>query len=148
MEAAQKLVHVGEAGRDAGRLAAPLERRLGLQDGVREAALEGLEAAFRAARLGEVEEPFLGDLDLRRGVELEVVLVGVVDDGLADVDELAADEEVVDRAAVVLGVDDRDDVGGEPSEIGAAAERAERLVLVEERLEADRVRDLAALDER
>ena len=55
--------------------------------------------------------------------------------------------QVEDRAAVILGIDDGDDRGREPREVGRAADLGERAVLVEQRLERHRVGDLAALDE-
>jgi hypothetical protein len=56
--------------------------------------------------------------------------VRVVDHVLADADELAAEEEVVDGAPVVLGVDDGDDRGGELDQVLGAADLGERAVLV------------------
>jgi len=43
---------------------------------------------------------------------VEIVAIGVVDDVLADGDELAPQEEVVDSAPVILGIDDGNDGGG------------------------------------
>ncbi len=90
----------------------------------------------------------LGLLDLlgRRGVD--AVVVGGVDDVLAEADELAPQVEVVDRPAVVLGVDDGHRRAGEPREVLGAADVGERLVVLEVVLERDRRGDLAALDER
>ena len=77
---------------------------------------------------------------------VEVVDEGLVDDVLAEVDQLAAQEQVVDRVAVVLGIDDGDD-GGQPRQILRAADLGQRAILVEQVLQGDRVGDLAALDQ-
>ena len=57
--------------------------------------------------------------------------MGGIDHLLAEIDQLAAQEQVVDRVAVVLGIDDGDDGGGEPRQILRAAELDERRILVE-----------------
>jgi hypothetical protein len=109
VEPAEHLVEIGEPARDASGLAVTLEGGFGLEDRVGEAELEGLESAGGDAAFGEIEEILLRHLDLRCRVELDVVLVGAVDDFLADGDELSAQMQVVNRAPVILGVDDRDD---------------------------------------
>ena len=55
----------------------------------------------------EVEQLFLGALDLLGRAVVEILAEGVVDDVLADHDQLAAQVKVVDVAAVILGIDDR-----------------------------------------
>ena len=91
--------------------AGPAERPFGAQDRVGQRALERDEAAGGAAVGGEVEQRLFGELDLLRTVEFGVGAERVVDDGFADVDQLAAQPGVVDRAAVVAGVDDADHRG-------------------------------------
>ena len=66
------------------------------------ACRERLEAAVVAADLGELVEPALGVLDLVARREIDRRVEGDVDHVLADDDQLAADREVVDRAAVIL----------------------------------------------
>src|SRR3546814_1017380 len=95
--------------------------------------LELGEPALGLAVLGEVEEMRLGLLDLLGGRAVEVALEGFVDDGFADLDQLAAQEAVTDLAAVDLGVDDGDHRGGETDEVGRTTDLLERLVLVEDR---------------
>ena len=80
-------------------------------------------------------------------VALEIVRVGVVDHVLADIDQLPAQVEIMDRAAVIGGVDDGDHRGRQPPEILGAADLGERAVLIEQILERDRIGDLAALDQ-
>ena len=113
---------------DAGQLALALVGGGRHVDGVRERVGEALEAAVVAAGLGELVEAALGLLDLvaRRGFDRRVV--GDVDDVLADADQVAADREVVDGAAVILGVDDGRRLGGEAGEILRDGDAAEILV--------------------
>jgi hypothetical protein len=68
-------------------------------------------------------------------------------DVLADRDQLASQMQVVDRAAVMLGIDDRHRRFGEPRQILRAADLGKGAVLVEQILQRDRVGDLAAFDE-
>ena len=115
-------------------------------------------ASVRAEENGSKPEPYLpvsassysccsassictGRLGVDRRIE------GGVDHCLADADELAADGEVVDGAAVILGVDDGGGVGGEPTEILRDSQLADRLLRLEEGLERDRRRALAAEDQ-
>ena len=95
--------------------------------GGRERVGKALEAAVVAAGLGEFVEPPLRLLDLvaRRGLDGRVV--GHVDHVLADPDQIAADGEVVDRAAVVLGVDDGGRIAGETGEVLEMVSRQSRI---------------------
>ena len=147
MEAAQKPIHLDQAGRHAGQLAVALVGLLGHLDRAGERLAESEETALGAVGLGQREQLLLGDLDLAFARGLQLVLVGIVDHVLADRDELAAEVEVVDGTAVVLGVDDGDDRGGELDQVLGAADLGQPAVLVEHRLQSDRVGDLAALDQ-
>ena len=95
-------------------------------DGVGQRRLEIREAALEAAALGELEQPPLGVLDLltRRHVDRRVI--GDVDHVLADQDQRAAEREIVDRATIIGGVDDRRRLGREAGEILRAGEVADR----------------------
>ena len=102
---------------------------------------------MRFAVLGETEELLFRLLDLLGGGMVEARLVGGVDDVLADADQLPAQRQIVDVAAVVLGVDDG---GGGPGQVGEETRAIgidERRVAVERRLQGQRRRDLAAFDE-
>src|SRR5262249_8211132 len=79
------------------------------------------------------------------GVDRRVV--GGVDHGLADADELAADGEIVDGAAVILGVDDGGGVRGGPSEILRDRKLTYRLFGLEEGFERDGGRTLSPEDQ-
>ena len=105
---------------------------------------EGLEARAVFAGLGKLVELLLGLLDLHRGRRVDRRIEGGVDHLLADLDQLAADGEVVDGAAVILGIDDGGGVGREAPEILRDGELADRRVGLEEGLERDRGGALAA----
>ncbi len=86
-------------------------------DGGEQRRLEGVEAGVVAALLGELEQALLRLLDLRHGRLLDGRIVRDVDHVLADSDERAAEREVVDRTAVVLGVDNGGRLGGEAGQV-------------------------------
>ena len=111
------------------------------------ASVSGLQAAFDVAGLGQVEELLLRRLDLAGGRQVEVVGMGGIDHLLADIDQLAAQMEIVDRAPVVLGIDDGDDGAGKPRQILRAAMLDQGRILVEQALQRQSIGDLAALDQ-
>ena len=147
MQAAEQLVEIVEAGGESGQLGVALVGRLGGVDGGRDRGREGNEAALRFAGLGETEELLFRLLDLLGGGVVEARLVGGVDHVLADADQLPAQRQIVDVAAVVLGVDDGGGGAGEVAEVARAIGIDERRVAVERRLQGQRRRDLAAFDE-
>ncbi len=106
-----------------------------------------LEAAVVAPALGDLVEAALGLLDLLARGRIDRRVIGDVDHVLADVDQLAPHRQIVDGAAVIVGVDDRRRLGGEAREILRHADAAE-VVLAEERLQRDRRRELAGADQR
>ena len=106
-----------QAGRQAGELAVALVGVRRHVDRGGERGLEFLEAAAIAADLGEIVEPALGVLDLLARREIDRRVERDVDHVLADLDQLAPDREVVDRAAVVGGVDDGGRFGREAREV-------------------------------
>ena len=147
LQAAHAVVEIGEAGGET-RQAAIAPIGIGRHvDGVGERGGERLEARAVFAGLGELVELLLGVLDLHRRRRIDRRIEGRVDHGLADLDQLAADGEVVDGAAVILGIDDGRGIGGEAPQILRHGELADRLVVLEEGLERDRGRPLAAQDE-
>ena len=117
-----------------------VDRRL---DGIGEA----LEPAIVAAGFGEFEQASLGVLDLllRRHVDRRVI--GDVDHVLADGDQRAARREVIDRAAVIAGIDDVDRLGGQPREVVGDGHVADLLVGRQEGLDGHRIGHLAHADE-
>ena len=96
-----------------------------------------------AAVGGELEQRMLRRLDLLRAVEFGVRAERVVHHGLADVDQLAAQPGVVDRAAVLAGVDDADHGGEQLRQVGGAADLLQHAGMLEFRLQRHRVGELA-----
>ena len=125
MQAAEALVEIDEAGGEAGEAAVALVGGVRDLDRVDDGAAEGLEAAVDLALLAELVERLLGldDLVLRLAVDLGAG--GLVGDGLAEGDQLAADREVVDQLGVVARSEERDRGAGEADEVGRAAEFGE-----------------------
>ena len=122
MQASHELVELREASGDANNAPIPLEGVGCLIDSGEESVLERPEAALGPAGGGEIEEPLLRGLDLIYGIVLEVMGEGLVDHVLAERDQLAPQVEIVDGAAVILGIDDRDHRAGEPCKVLAAAD--------------------------
>ncbi len=147
LQAAHALVEIGETGGEAGEAAVAAIGVRRHVDGVGEGCGERLEARAEAARLGKLVELLLGLLDLVGGGGVDGRIEGRVDHDLADRDELAADGEVVDGAAVILGVDDGGGVGGEAAKILRHGQLADGLGAVEEGLQRDRGRALAGPDQ-
>ena len=108
---------------------------------------ETLEAAVVAAGLGQLVEPALGVLDLVARREIDRRVEGDVDHVLADDDQRAADRQVVDGMAVVLGIDDGGRLGGQPRQVLAHRHAADIDVGADEGLQRDRGRHLAGADQ-
>ena len=83
-----------------------------------------------------------------RAVDVDRRVEGAVDDVGADIDELAALRQLIDRAAIFLGIDDGRGRRGKPREIGGSADLLQRLVALEIGLERDGRGKLARADER
>ena len=147
MQAAQKLVELEQAGGDAGELADAVVGRLGRDRGLGQRDAERLEAALGLAGAREVVELLLGDLDLVQRGLVDVAAEGAVDHALAEIDELAAQVEVVHRPAERRGIDHVHRRRRQPGEVGGAAGRLHVLVLLDVGLERDGAHDLAALDQ-
>ena len=138
LQPAHHAVDVGKAGGEARQLAVALIGARRHVDGRGQRGREGAEAAVVAAGLGELVEPPLGVLDLIARREIDRRIVGDVDQVLADDDQRAAHGEIVDRAPVVLGVDDGRRFGGEPREVLARGQARDVEIGRQERLERDR----------
>ena len=117
LQPAHQPVEIVEAGGEAREMPVALIGGARHVDRGEQRRLEGMEAAIVVADLGELEEPLLRLLDLVARAPLDRRVIGVVDHVLADEDERAAEREVVDGAAVVLGVDDGRRFRGETGEI-------------------------------
>ena len=108
---------------------------------------EALEAAFVAAGFGEFVELAFGVLDLRARGKVHRRVEGDVDHVLADPDQVAAQRHVVDRAAVILRVDDRGGFGRDAGEVLANRHAADVGVGRQERLQRDGRGHLAHSDQ-
>jgi hypothetical protein len=126
-----------------------VERQLGACCGLAQRLVQGLHPAPGISRLGELEQATFGLLDDGHGTALMVQpgLIGIPQDLLIQGDQLAAHTQIIDRAAVMLGIDDRDNAGGKIGKIFGAPDMRQVPVLLEIVLEGDRTGQLAALDQ-
>ena len=147
LETAQLAVEVAQSGRHAGDPAVLLEGGFGPVDRVAESGGERGKIAPRLADGREIVEVLLGLFDLGRGVEIEIDIVGFVDDVGTDLDQRPAQMPVEDGSPVIAGVDDRDDGGGEAGQVIRAADLVQGTVALEQVLERDRIGDLAHIDQ-
>ena len=108
---------------------------------------ESLEAAVVAAGFGQFVELALGVLDLRARREIHRRVEGDIDHVLADPDQVAAQRQIVDGAAVILRVDDGGRFGREAREVLADRHAADVGLGRQERLQRHRRRDLAHPDQ-
>ena len=147
LQAAHVAVEIDEAGGDAAQIAVALIRPGGHVDRGLQRVREALEAAVVASALGDLVEAALGLLDLFARARIDRRVIGDIDRVLADQDEFAPDRQVIDGAAVIIGVDDGGGLGGEAREIlrhGGAAD----VVIAEKGLHRDRRGELAGADQR
>ena len=140
-------IEVLQPRRDPGELAVALEGAGRHVDRGGERLREALEARTIAIGFGEFVEPALGVLDLLARREIDRSVERDVDHVLADPDQVAAQGEVGNGAAVVRCVDDRRRLGREAGEILADVEAADVDVGGQEGLQRDRRRHLAGADE-
>ena len=108
---------------------------------------EALEAAVVAAGFGEFVKLALGVLDMALRRRLDRRVIGDVDHVLADGDQVAADREVIDGPAVVLGIDDGRRFGGQPRQILVDGQAGDIEVRRQEGLQRHRGRQLAGADQ-
>ena len=108
---------------------------------------KALEAAIVAAGFGQFIQPALGVLDLRARRKIHRRVEGDIDHVLADPDQVAAQRQFVDRAPVILGVDDGGGFRGEAGEVLADRHAADVGFGRDEGLQRDRRGDLAHPDQ-
>jgi hypothetical protein len=106
-----------------------------------------LETAVIAAGLGQFIKLTLGVLDLAARREVDRRVESDIDHVLADQNQRAADRQVVDGAAVILGIDDGGGLGRQPRQILAERHAADVDTGIEKGLQRDRRRDLAGADQ-
>ncbi len=147
LQSAHLGVEIAQAGRDTRQLSVALERLGRHIDGDGERLGETLEAAVVTAGLGKLVELALGILDLRPRREIHRRLVGDIDHVLADPDQVAPQRQIVDRAPVILRVDDGGRLRREAGKVLADRHAADVGVGGQEGLQRDRGRDLAHPDQ-
>ena len=147
LQAAHAVVEVGQSGGEPRQAAVALIGARRHVDRGGERLGEALEAGIIAPGLGDLVKLALGVLDMarRRGVDRRVI--GGVDHLLADRDQVAADREVVDGAAVILGIDDGRRFGGEPRQILIERQAGDVEVRRQERLQRHRRGELVGADQ-
>ena len=136
-----------EAGGEAGKAAAGVERLLGHLHGHAGRHREALDRAFAAAFLGDAVERRLGILDLALGIDLVRGVERLLDHLPADADQSAKQGEVVNLLGEIARADDRRARAGQLGEIGRAAQLLHLLVGLEQRPERDRRGDHVLVEE-
>jgi hypothetical protein len=136
-----------EPGRDAGEPAIPLEGSRGHVDRGGQGFREALKPALHSAGLGKLIELAFRRLDLVARRSLDRRVVGGVHHLLADEDEAPARRQIVDRAAVILGIDDGRRLRREPREVLGQRQGPE-IDLADMRAQRDGSCDLAGFDQR
>ena len=140
-------VEIGQAGRQAGQAAVALIGARRHVDRGGQRLGEALKAGIVASGLGDFVEFALGLLDVVQRRRIDRRVVGEIDHVLADRDQIAADREVVDGAAIVLGIDDRGRFGGEPRQILIDRQAGDVEIARQERLQRHRGRELVGADQ-
>ena len=147
LQAAHPGVEIGQPGGESRQAAVALIGARRHVDRGGERLREALEAALVASGFGELEKLALGVFDMALRRRLDRRVVGEVDHVLADGDQVAADRQIVDGAAVVLGVDDGRRFGGQPRQILIDGQAGDIEVRRQEGLERHRRRQLAGADQ-
>ena len=147
MQTAELLVEVRQTCRHARQGAFAPVRCFRQIDRVFERLGEGLEAALRTAAGGEVEQALFRAFDLVRRGLVELHVERAVDHLLADVDQLPAEEQVVDDLAVLAGIDDGHDAVREPGDVFHATGGDHQFIALEVGFQRDRIGLVALLDQ-
>jgi hypothetical protein len=147
LQAAQPAVEAPEPCGHASDAAVVVERQLGAFGSPAQRLVQGLHPAPSVSCLGELEQTAFGLFDniRRASLMLQPEVIGITQDLLAQRDQLAAHIQVMDRAAVILGIDDRDDASGKIGEIFRTTDMRKVVVLLKIVLQGDRTGHLAAL---
>src|SRR3984893_16600346 len=147
LQAAHLGVEIAQARCDAGQFAVALKRLGRHIDGDGEGLRKPLEAAVVAAGLGQFVQSALGILDLRARSKIHRRVEGDIDHVLADPDQIAAQRQFIDRASIILGIDDGGGFRGEAGKVLADRHAADVGFGRDEGLQRDRGRDLAHPDQ-
>ena len=143
LQTAHLIIEIGQACCQTGKAAVALIGARRHVDRCRERLGEALETRIVTAGLGNFVKLSLGLLDVLQRGRIDRRIIGEVHHVLADRDQVAADREIVDRAAVILGVDDRGRLGGKARQILIEREAGNIGVARQKRLKRDRRGDLA-----
>ena len=110
-------VEILETGREPGELAFTLVGTRGHVDGRCQCGLELLKSSAIAPGFCQIVQAALGVLNLIARREIDRRVEGDVDHVLADLNQVAPDREIIDRATIIDRIDDGGRFGGKASEI-------------------------------
>ena len=147
LQSAHLGIEVAQAGRDARQAAVALVGVCRHVDGGGQRIGKALEAAVITAGLGDFVEAFFRLLDLLRGEEFDRRVERLVHQILADADQVPAQRQIVDRASVILRIDDGGRFGCKAGEILRYRHAADVGLGRNERLQRHRRRDLVQPDQ-
>ena len=146
LQAAHHAVEIIKAGGDAGQFPIALKGVRGHVDGRGQGLGEALETTVISACFGQFIKPSFGVFDLVARREIDRRVEGDIHHVLANLDQRAAHRKIVDRAAIVLGIDDRCGFRGEAGEVLAHSQAADVHAGIEKGLQRDRRCELAGAD--
>jgi hypothetical protein len=146
VQAAQLLVEVHQASRQARQATVAAVGLGGHLHGPGQGVLEGHETGRGGAAFGQGVELLFRLFDLVAGGDVGIGALGLDHDLAADADQIAAQGEVVDGAAVVLGVGGRRRALEQVGQVADAAQLLEGGVLLELLGQQDRLGQLALAD--
>jgi hypothetical protein len=114
----------------------------------RRTRLQRLPFAASVSRLGEPEQTAFGLFDniSSAALMLQPRIIDIPQDLLVQREQLAAHILVINCAAVILGIDDRNHAGGKIGEVFRVADMHKVAALLQIILQGDRTGHLAALD--
>ncbi len=135
LQAAHLGVEIGQAGGETRQAAVALIGASSHIDRRGEGMSEALETRIVTSRFGDFIEFPLGILDMMLRRRFDRRVVSEIDHIFADGDQVAADRQVVDRAPVIFGIDDRRRFGGEPRQVLIERKARDVKIRREERLQ-------------
>ena len=147
LQTAHPGVEIGQPGGQSRKAAVALIGVRRHVDGGGESLGEALETALVTSGFGKLEKLALGVFDVALRRRLDRRVVGEIDHVLADSDQVAPDRQIVDGAAIILGVDDGRRLGGQPGQVLIDGQPGNVEVRRQERLERDRRRQLAGANQ-
>ena len=116
-------------------------------DGLSRRHRKALGRAAGTIGFGDLVKLDLGLFDLPLGIDVFARIDGLFDHLAADADQRAEQRQLIDLRREIARADQRDAAFGELEQIGRSAERLDRLVGLEHRLERHRIGDHVAIDD-